>query len=213
VLENVLNLLFPRFNLNYSSFSEYLTDPEINSFKSFSKKANNPNYKDIDQLIQVCCSYKNPIVEDLIIRAKVQGELDIINSLVKLVQIKQDKLLKKTDLITFTPPDPVRFEQRGYHLPELITKKLAKQNQIQKLNLLYKPFSTPSQTSLNKLERNLSLKDKFIINPNLNVSLSKYNYLLVLDDVTTTGSTFLECTKIIRQNFPFLRVSSLAIAG
>jgi hypothetical protein len=128
---------------------------------------------------------------------------------------------KSKVLFTFVPADPVRKLQRGFHLPELICQSL-----IQNLNLkshgkklfqaqsvFHKPKSTHKQTGLNREQRLQNLKGKIELRKNIAINLSKYDSVIIIDDICTTGATFSECAKTLKSHFPFLKIYAVAVGS
>ena len=67
------------------------------------------------------------------------------------------------------------------------------------IDLLIKDKRTKAQKFLNKEQRIQNLKGKIMIKPN-SIDLVKSKTILVIDDVTTTGATLSEITKVLKQN-------------
>jgi len=209
-LQTILDLFFPKFNANFSDFQNYLTLEEIQSQSAFFKKIELQN--PFLPQIAVLSNYSNPLIQDLIVRAKVSGELAILNDFVKLFEIKTQELnLPKPDYICFVPADPKRQQQRGYHLPQILAKKIAQKTNSQILDLILKTETTKSQTEMKKQERENSLRDVFKLKNN-QVNLENKTVYLI-DDVVTTGNTLNQVTKILLQRWPNLNLKLIALSG
>ncbi len=214
-LSFVLDLAFPKFNLNYSSPYTYLTQSEIKAQKSFLKTDLTEGYQKFLDKVLVCSHYSEPIIEDLITRAKVNGELAIAGSLVDLIKAKTKKnQIPKPDMLIFVPPDKVRFKQRGYHLPYQVAHKLSSSLEVPIANIIFKSKSTVSQTNLKRKDRLTNLENAFELRlNNFNFNKNSIKKVWLIDDVVSTGATLLECAKVFKQKFKETKVYGVIIAG
>jgi len=124
-----------------------------------------------------------------------------------------DQNYKKYDLITCVPADPRRFSQRGYHLPEIMAKKISGLQKIPFYQMLKKNKHTSSQTSLTKKERLEHVKHVF---SSIKIPLKSNEEvvkILLVDDTITTGATLLEAKKTIQKTYPQARIDMMAFAG
>ena len=94
-----------------------------------------------------------------------------------------------------------RQKQRGYNQSELICKELSLIDPVSFTyisDVLYRKRDTPSQTTLqNKAERIKNVRDCFAVT---DPSRIKNTNIILIDDITTTGSTLKEAMKILRKN-------------
>ena len=79
MLRSILDLLFPKQNIYLSKTDNYLTDSNISNFEPRLKKISSEQSKYINAVF-VLSKYSNPIIHDLIHRAKYLGEYDICKS-------------------------------------------------------------------------------------------------------------------------------------
>lgn len=110
-------------------------------------------------------------------------------------------------VLTFVPMHWLRQARRGYNQAELLAKEVSKNTNIPVLNLLQKIRSTKRQVELTGKERRENLKIVFKVIKSQSHSFarkfSKENYkvigkkIIIIDDVTTTGSTLNECAKVL----------------
>ncbi len=84
---------------------------------------------------------------------------------------------------------------RGFNQSELIAKEFGQQFQMAIDRILIKSRSTKQQKQLNKQQRTSNLRQAF------QISQPEYipRQVLLIDDITTTGSTFLEATKVLKK--------------
>lgn len=65
-------------------------------------------------------------------------------------------------------------------------------------DLILRIKDTPSLFNKSKFERLEILQDAFALNPDIELDSKDHSLLLVLDDISTTGATFLEIFKILK---------------
>lgn len=213
LLTYLLDLFFPKKSLYHSNIHSYLSKELLAKAKLKARKVDfkTPHYL---EKIFFCLEYW-PEVQDLLQRAKFEGEFAIIYDLAKLVfeVLKKDKEVNfDCSLLTFVPPDPQRGLQRGYHLPKLLALDLAKKLKITCLDLTYKVFSTPSQSLLQRDLRLKNLVNVFKLKP-VNLDLNNFEKIYILDDVLTTGTTLNEVAKTIKTNYTKIKIYGLTIAS
>lgn len=105
--------------------------------------------------------------------------------------------LKKYDIIIPVPIHKKRKITRGYNQTELIAKEIAKNtNLVFEKNALKKQKNIITQSNLNKLKRQKNVKNAFVIKNVENITNKK---VVIFDDIYTTGSTVLECAKVLKK--------------
>ncbi len=108
-------------------------------------------------------------------------------------------------LITHVPSHWFRKHMiKGYNQSELLAQQLAELLHIQHKHLLTKTKHTSSQTALDRQKRLLNLKSVFMLKPT--ISLQDIKLVIIVDDITTTGSTLQEAAKSIKQTYPHLTI-------
>lgn len=209
----ILDLIIPRQSKDFSTIHGYLSTEEIKQLAEFNKTTVIPDkYIDFIDSIVVASDYKNSLISGLIQRAKFFGETAISEDLAKLILVKlKHQKIKISGVLCFVPPDPKRFSQRGFHLPKLIANQLAQMLQVQTKSLLIKQKSTLPQVKLNKEKRVENLQDVFVVDAT--ELSSNFDEIWLIDDVTTTFTTFGECSKSLKKAFPEARIHCLAVAG
>ncbi len=208
----VLDLFFPRQNINFSDISSYLTDAEIVGLNYKYKVLEKEQAKYIEKVL-VCSDFSNSLIKDLIDRSKFFGETAISKDFARLILYKLKTEQLSPDLFIPVPTDPKRFLERGYHLPHSICYELEKILDTPTVDLLFKTENTLQQSLLDKQKRLVNLKGKFKLNQNLAVNLANYTNIFLVDDLSTTGTTLVECAKVLKQNFPFVKIYGVAVAG
>lgn len=154
-------------------------------------------------------SYKD--VRKLILKYKFNNQAFLSNMFSQII-LKNKKLcrnLKFYDIIIPVPMYKIKKQKRGYNQTELITKKIAKNLELQEdSKVLLKIKNTKTQSKLNEKQRYENIKNVFYINNNEKIQNKK---VILFDDIITTGATINECAKILKQNGA-KKVTVLAIA-
>jgi ComF family protein len=110
--------------------------------------------------------------------------------------LKQEEITLCTEI----PMHKQKLNTRGFNQAQMIAKWLEKRYKLEYSQLLIKTKQTTPQMQLHRFDRYLNLKDAFQLNPKLDISqqLQKKSVLIV-DDVTTTGTTLEECAKLLKK--------------
>lgn len=205
-----LDFLFPRQGVDVANIHGYLSADFLKKTKAFSRIITGENA--VDMPVLICADYQDSEIKDLIHRLKFEGELAILEDLTSLVAtgIVQSGLLSQGDLLTCVPPDPKRYRQRGYHIPELLAKKVAAILNLPFESLLRKKKHTRSQVEMMQQEREVSLRQAFEFRA---PSVQSVDKLWILDDVTTTGATLKEALRAVHQVLQKTRVLGVTVAG
>jgi len=104
-------------------------------------------------------------------------------------------LHERYDLIVPVPLNRRRLRERGYNQSALIVKHLCEQGGWQfEADVLIRTRNTPSQTKLNREERKQNMRNAFACKKDV-----RGLFVLVVDDVITTGSTLNTCAEEIKK--------------
>ena len=104
---------------------------------------------------------------------------------------------KNYDIIIPVPIHKKRKLKRGYNQTELIAREIAKNTNLKlEKKVLIKQKNNVSQSSLSKTKRQQNVKDAFTIK---NVEKIVNKNVLIFDDIFTTGSTVIECSKLLKK--------------
>ena len=103
------------------------------------------------------------------------------------------------DIITCVPLFPTKEKARGYNQSKLMAKIFAEKVNLPFYELTEKVVDTPSQTTLNTLERIENVKNSFSFKDDFK-KLIKNKTILIIDDVITTGATTSEISRILCNN-------------
>lgn len=138
--------------------------------------------------------YKNN-GEKLIEFIKNRKYFSLIPYLIEESSILLDK--EEFDFITCVPSLNF-FSYIPEHL-EILSKELSKKKKCKYLELLTKIKKTKSQVFLSIEERKVNPIEAFSIRRDYK-NLIKGKRILIIDDVYTTGSTLMECEKVLEKN-------------
>jgi len=98
------------------------------------------------------------------------------------------------DMLVPVPLHSRRWAERGFNQAEILAMTIAKESGVQiSACCLRRIKNTPRQAGLSRTDRVNNLKDAFLCQEN--VSGRK---ILLVDDVLTTGTTLIECARILR---------------
>jgi ComF family protein len=117
--------------------------------------------------------------------------------------------IPKIDAVTWVPLHPQRQEERGYNQAEEIARQVAHLAKLPALNLLIRAQPTSSQAKLKTREERLQHL-AMCFKPATDLTQIPRRVLLI-DDVTTTGTTLNECAKVLKQ-LGILEVHGLVVA-
>ncbi|MCF6276261.1 MAG: ComF family protein [Candidatus Magasanikbacteria bacterium] len=102
-------------------------------------------------------------------------------------------LFLEIDAIVPVPLHPRRFAERGFNQAEIIAQSLSKVLEKPVVNLLKRKRYTKQQAKLKKHKRIKNVVGAFTTQKDF----QKYNRVLLVDDVYTTGSTINECANVL----------------
>ena len=208
---SLIQLIFP----NYCIFCEKHLDIDeqiiclgcLNSIPKFDINLNDKfldriQQKHFDDLI-ICLEFENKI-QQLMHLFKYSGYKVIAKIFAQVLyeQVKQ----KKYDLIFSVPLHEAKERERGYNQSDLIAKHLANFMKAKHRQSIKRIKYTKSQTKLSRTQRIENVKGVFHVEENV-----KGKYILLIDDIITTGSTLNECAKTLKEKSA-LKVDVVAIA-
>ena len=150
--------------------------------------------------------YGGPL-ESMISAAKFRGRVDLSRALghLLLAFTRRSNIIKRCDLIAPIPLSPLRHLLRGYNQSEEIASVLSQKHQIPMLTHWRRSHRRP-QHQLNRQERLTNLQGAF-----KNPQGIENKRVLIIDDVTTTGSTLKEASQVLL-DAGARRVDAMAIA-
>lgn len=150
----------------------------------------------VDRLITIF-DYHDQTISRLIIMAKLALVPEIFS---ELAHGGCNRLIiQSSDLQQFVlcpiPQTRSKARWRGFNQSELIAKKISHRFNLAIDKLLVKSRITRQQKELNRTQRYLNLQNAFL------VTQSEYipQQIILIDDITTTGSTFIEAAKVLKK--------------
>ena len=155
---------------------------------------NNPNYP--ERLLSAC-HYQNALIADLISAFKYDGLRELVEPCCEILSrfFRDEHLeLPQNWIMTSVPIDARKKEQRGFNQSELIARQFANSQNIDYKNLLEKQRVTKNQMKLDRKDRQTNLSEAFTA-----TQTCAGKNIILFDDVITTGSTLLECTKELKK--------------
>lgn len=152
----------------------------------------------LDQVIAVT-EYESPIPQ-LLHQLKYESVIGIAEFCAQLTY--HHIFLPPYDLITAVPLHPKRQYQRGFNQSQEIARHLASLTNLPFAEVLVRTRLTSTQAkSSSRAERLSKLENAFSVdlkNIQLPKPLTELTVMLI-DDVTTTGTTLNECAKVLKQ--------------
>ena len=210
--EFFLDLFFPRYKIKDLLFGPIWQEIE----EEFAIEVTN-NY-DFNSHVRVIAVTDYHKIKTIIYRFKYRFERYLGPKLAEILAIKVGDLLSSNDLflpdlITFVPPDPKRFTQRGFNSPEILATHLGQKLSLLVLALFKKKNHTKAQAGMSKIERLQNLGDVFELDKEMvKIDLNKVKYLWLVDDVIASGTTVDKLIQVLHKSFPDIEVTVLVLA-
>ncbi len=156
--------------------------------------------------IRAYASFSSPMKE-IIYLFKYKGRLSLAKRLSTLLHISFLNYYKneKIDYIIPVPLHRVKLRERGYNQSLILSRELSKSVGIPIIEPIQRIRNTPSQTGLSPLKRLKNVESAFRLKEKIEGTI------LLIDDVTTTGATFDNCAKALKEGGT-LRTLGLALA-
>ena len=155
--------------------------------------------------------YYRGIAKRALYKVKQEGTKEIIYFFTLQMKKTQKDYIQTIvpDCLVPVPLHPSKFRKRGFNQAELLAREFGKQMNIPIRLLLKKKQKTKDQKNLNRIERKKNVKNVFCVN-GAEIKKGVPKSVLLIDDVTTTGSTLTECARVLKhqgvQQVAFLSV-------
>ena len=159
-------------------------------------------------------AYSDPIVQKAIWLIKYKSASSVIKPFARIIRERIIEELSETNelmlnrgekiVIVPVPLSKERLKGRGFNQAEVLAREIIKIDSDQSFilgnNVIEKIKNTPTQVSIkNRSERLKNLKGAFAL---INTNAIKDRIVILLDDVSTTGTTLDECTKVLKHAKP-----------
>lgn len=200
LINTILELIFPSSCVNCRKSGEYLCDGCANT----ASKAERENL----EWIYSVYDYRDPVIKKLLWLLKYKGRKAIAATVAKIVyDIMLEELAERQMIDNWQNPVLIpiplsqrRLRERGFNQTALIARELVRLDKNQNFELqekwLLKIKDTPRQAHIkNRQDRLRNLKGSLGLAPAAAVS---GRYVILIDDVTTTGATLSEARRALR---------------
>jgi competence protein ComFC len=153
--------------------------------------------------VLVFAEWENPLMKKAIKQLKFQYAKSILDELQTFFEktYPEQKIPANAHFIP-VPLHPLRKNKRGFNQSELLAQMFSQIfcQEVRVSNLLYRSRHTEHQSHLNRTERLTNLTDAFRIYPDVAKKIPLSTPLVLVDDVVTTGSTLVECAKVLKEH-------------
>jgi competence protein ComFC len=143
-----------------------------------------------------CFEYKD-MGKTIIHKLKYENCKEVAQTLGRLMIQKIAEESINLDAIVPVPIHKSKELKRGFNQAQLIAEEIAASVGLPLWDCIIRTKVTTDQFKLDKVNRNLNVHNAFCIN--LLYNNVKYENVLLVDDVYTTGSTVDECSRILKQ--------------
>jgi len=218
IAANFINLVYP---LHCASCSKPLDPENASGVCEFCLTQIKPNPEPqcgicgraIDTGLELCddCRISKPcfskadsaflyegVIKELVHKFKYNGKISLARTLSGLIGDflkSDDELMAGIDNIAFVPLENGRLRKRGFNQSRMLALAISKRYGIPLSDCLEKKKHTRHQNELSRDERLVNLNGAFGVKDNATGLTGKY--VLLLDDVMTTGATLNECAKAL----------------
>jgi ComF family protein len=134
------------------------------------------------------------VLADLIRALKFGGERALVRQLTDyLCEAADLEMSEHIQAITFVPMTRRAVRARGFNQAEFLARRLGRMLSKPAIPVLCKIRETRPQVELSAAERQENLREAFIAGKD-----PRYERILVVDDVYTTGATLTECSRALQ---------------
>ena len=219
----ILDLLFPINCLECNQEGKFICSSCFEKIPVNEKEVEFNKDSDLDKLI-IASDYSYTLVKQAIHRYKYDFVKELANPLGQLMVKKLNQENIKNSILIPIPLHPKRLRWRGFNQAELLAQVISKELNIPVINnLLIRTKHTQPQAKIeNAQQRQQNIKQAFGLNPqevwhnqvgtfetkvpldrpDLYLNNLSNKTLILIDDISTTGATLKECTKILKSLKP-----------
>ena len=185
----LLNVLFPA-----GEIEEEVRKMDV---ETISRKV---SVRNIDEVIYFL-NYRDQVVRKMIWMLKYRGDSHVSKLLGSVLndylleELSDIEIFDKSDVVLVPIPiHPARRRSRGFNQIELVLKNLKNDYEIDTKSLIKNKNNRPQTEIKKKVERIQNVVDAFTVSSPESV---KNKHIILIDDVTTTGSTLREAKKTL----------------
>lgn len=212
--QNLIDFIFPKSEDVH--YLESLSAGELVEKLSKAREIENLPRRQAGENLIVLFDYKDPMVKTMIWELKYKGNRKIAQKFAEiLIDVLQHELAERVlfenfinPLLVPMPISDKRRRERGWNQTEILAEEIMKNLDIgcpsgalfeYSPKILIKHIHTDSQarTHATKRERLENLSDSMSVQGGTYV---KGRNIILLDDVTTTGSTFTEAKRVLKES-------------
>lgn len=157
------------------------------------------------------CAPFHGVVRSALHAIKYAGEQRLADPLGRAVARRWAKAGVGAELVTHVPVHADRARQRGYDQAELIARHAADHLRLDHLPLLVRARATIAQFDLDRRDRARNVTGAFAVDPRASPADIRDRWILLVDDVTTTGATLAACATAL-MGAGALGVSAITVA-
>jgi ComF family protein len=139
------------------------------------------------------CAPFHGVVRDALHAIKYGGEQRLAEPLGRAVARRWSVAGAGADLVCHVPVHTDRARQRGYDQADLIARRAALHLGLPFAPLLIRQRATTAQFDLDRRDRARNVKGAFVVDPRRPPTALEGRWILLVDDVTTTGATLAAC--------------------
>lgn len=140
--------------------------------------------------------YHSPFVQRALYHFKYAGHGEMASVLAPMLWYYMRESLPSFDVVVPVPLHFLRLWWRGYNQSYLLAQEISRLSHRGLLCALKRKRFTKPQGRLDRKSRKENLKDAFRLNYDIDI---KGKDVLLVDDVFTTGSTVLECARVLKR--------------
>jgi len=209
-----LDLVFPRFCVGCGKEGDWICDlcqhkilqvktqvcPDCGRISKFGRYCHRHQKRWGLSGVIVAAYYEEGPIKEAIHNLKYNDilELKILLGEILTIALKENLQLGQSILITAVPMHFLRRARRGYNQAEILADYIAQRLKFPKnFQILKKSKFTKTQVTVSGRKRRANLKNSFVFTGLKDTIKNKT--IVIVDDVTTTGTTLNECAKVLRE--------------
>ncbi len=198
--QSFLNFIFPS---KCKICGKTLRKNEVLVCKDCEEKLNFHRFREVkraldsESILYSFLSFED-IVKDFIHLFKYYGYIPVGKRIVGF--LKEKFSFDFLDDYQYYLPVPLhkkKLKERGFNQSELISNWVVEKDKIEKFSFLERKKYGISQASLSRNERIKNIKGSFGLKREVDNSIYKDKNILIIDDILTTGATFIEIRKVL----------------